>query len=214
MFSVVSVCLFTWVRWGPSVYSTVPPLVQGPGPASPHCCCRVTNTIQAFLLKDPPPHLYWHLVSEVGKVGKWEIHFSWNAFLFFQFRFFHQFNLMYFSDYVLVLVTLFTVIPCFSDLFSVVLFQNLVLFQKVMVFYMTFFVIRILWFLVVIIGVMLFAYQVTDRVIIYYQHNTNVDVEVKYAPSVEFPSVTICNQNQFRYVFNLKFNLEQWIYLN
>ena len=63
-------------------------------------------------------------MSEVGKVGKWEIHFSWNAFLFFQFKFFHQFNLMYFSDYVLVLVTLFTVIPCFSDLFSVVFFSE------------------------------------------------------------------------------------------
>ena len=57
---------------------------------------------------------------------------------------------------------------------------------------------RILWFFVVIVGVMLFAYQVTDRIMVYYQRNTNVDVEVKYVPSVEFPSVTICNQNQFR----------------
>ena len=96
----------------------------------------------------------------------------------------------------------------FRSVFSVFV-QNLVLFQKVMVFYMAYFVIRILWFLVVIIGVMLFAYQVTDRVIIYYQHNTNVDVEVKYVSSVEFPSVTICKQNQFRYVFYLKFNFKQ-----
>ena len=88
-------------------------------------------------------------------------------------------------------------------------FQNLVLFQKVMFFYMAYFVIRILWFLVVITGVMLFTYQVTDRVIVYYQRNTNVDVVVKYFPSVEFPSVTICNQNKFRYVFYLKFNFKQ-----
>ena len=57
---------------------------------------------------------------------------------------------------------------------------------------------RILWFFVVVIGLTLFVYQVTDRIIVYYQRNTNVDVAVKYVPSVEFPSVTICNQNQFR----------------
>ena len=50
----------------------------------------------------------------------------------------------------------------------------------------------------VVIGVTLFVYQVTDRIIVYYQRNTNVDVAVKYVPSAEFPSVTICNQNQFR----------------
>ena len=49
------------------------------------------------------------------------------------------------------------------------------------------------------IGVTLFVYQVTDRIIVYYQGNTNVDVAVKYVSSVEFPTVTICNQNQFRY---------------
>ena len=53
-------------------------------------------------------------------------------------------------------------------------------------------------FFVVVIGVTLFVYQVTDRTIVYYQRNTNVDVAVKYVPSVEFPNVTICNQNQFR----------------
>ena len=85
------------------------------------------------------------------------------------------------------------------------------MFQKVTFFYMAHFVIRILWFFVVVIGVTLFVYQVTDRIIVYYQRNTNVDVEVKYVSSVEFPSVTICNQNQFRYVFYLKFNFKQWI---
>ena len=57
-----------------------------------------------------------------------------------------------------------------------------------------------MWFIIVVIGVTLFIYQVTDRVIVYYQRNTNVDVAVKYVQSVEFPSVTICNQNQFRSV--------------
>ena len=81
-----------------------------------------------------------------------------------------------------------------------------VLFQK-LVSDMVYFIIRILWFFVVIIGVTLFGYQVTDRIIVYYQRNTNVDVEVKYVSSVEFPSVTICNQNQFRSVLNIQFHL-------
>ena len=63
--------------------------------------------------------------------------------------------------------------------------------------------------MVVIIGVTLFAYQVTDRIIVYCQRNTNVDVAVKYVPSVEFPSVTICNQNQFRYLFHIQVQLSQ-----
>ena len=74
---------------------------------------------------------------------------------------------------------------------------------------MAYFVIRILWFFAIVIGVLLFAYQVTDRIIVYYQRNTNVDVAVKYVPSVNFPSVTICNQNQFRYLPYFKFNIKQ-----
>ena len=72
---------------------------------------------------------------------------------------------------------------------------------------------RILWFFVVIIGVTLFVYQVTDRVIVYYQRNTNVDVAIKYVPSVEFPSVTICNQNQFRYKFFPNLQILVFLYL-
>ena len=56
---------------------------------------------------------------------------------------------------------------------------------------------------------MVFGGYYWSNVILYYQRNTNVDVEVKYVLSVEFPSVTICNQNQFRYVFYLKFNFKQ-----
>ena len=69
------------------------------------------------------------------------------------------------------------------------------------------FIFRILRFFVVVIGVLLFAHQITDRTIVYYQRNTNVDVAVKYVPSVEFPSVTICNQNQFRYKFFSDFSI-------
>ena len=37
------------------------------------------------------------------------------------------------------------------------------------------FIFRILWFFIVVIGVTLFIYQVTDRTIVYYQRNTNVE---------------------------------------
>ena len=80
--------------------------------------------------------------------------------------------------------------------------------QESYCFNMVYFILRILWFFIVVIGVTLFVYQVTDRIIVYYQRNTNVDVAVKYVSSVEFPSVTVCNQNQFRYLF-----LIEWIYL-
>ena len=42
---------------------------------------------------------------------------------------------------------------------------------------------RILWFFVIVIGVTLFTYQVTDRIIVYYRRKTNVDVAVKYVQS-------------------------------
>ena len=76
-------------------------------------------------------------------------------------------------------------------------------------FDITYNIFRILWFFVILIGVTLFIYQVTDRIIVYYQRNTNVDVAVKYVPSVEFPSVTICNQNQFRYRILLCLNCDK-----
>ena len=53
---------------------------------------------------------------------------------------------------------------------------------------------------VVIIAVLLFVGQVSQRIAVYFQYKTNVAVEVKYPKSITFPSVTICNQNSFRYL--------------
>ena len=52
---------------------------------------------------------------------------------------------------------------------------------------------------VVIIAVLLFVGQVSQRIAVYFQYKTNVAVEEKYPKSITFPSVTICNQNSFRY---------------
>lgn len=40
--------------------------------------------------------------------------------------------------------------------------------------------------------------QVIDRARVYFQYDTNTNVEVVYVDKVEFPSITICNQNNYR----------------
>ena len=60
---------------------------------------------------------------------------------------------------------------------------------------------RFLWFLVVMVAVLLFVGQVGMRVAVYFQYKSNVAVKVNYVDQIEFPSVTICNQNNYRYGF-------------
>ncbi len=62
------------------------------------------------------------------------------------------------------------------------------------------YVFRILWFLIVGVASGLWIYQVGERTAVYLQHKSNVDVKVVYPESgaVQFPSVTICNQNNYR----------------
>ena len=47
---------------------------------------------------------------------------------------------------------------------------------------------------------MIFIGQVGNRVAVFFQYKTNVAVKVKYLKEIDFPSVTICNQNNFRFV--------------
>ena len=49
-----------------------------------------------------------------------------------------------------------------------------------------------------VVAVTLFVAQVGQRMAVYFQYKTNVDVEVKYVETVDFPSVTVCNQNNYR----------------
>ena len=62
-----------------------------------------------------------------------------------------------------------------------------------------FFIFRFMWMGVVVIAVLIFVSQVSQRKAVYFQYITNVAVEVKHPESVTFPSVTICNYNIFRY---------------
>ena len=60
------------------------------------------------------------------------------------------------------------------------------------------FVHRILWFSAFAAAIILFVGQVGSRVAVFFEHKTNVAVKVKYVKQIEFPSVTICNQNSYR----------------
>ncbi len=52
--------------------------------------------------------------------------------------------------------------------------------------------------MIVAVSVSLFVAQVGQRVAVYFQYKTNVDVQVKYVDVIDFPAVTVCNQNNFR----------------
>ena len=57
---------------------------------------------------------------------------------------------------------------------------------------------RFLWFIAFAAAIILFAGQVGNRVAVFFEYKTNVAVTVKYVKQIEFPSVTICNQNNCR----------------
>ena len=59
---------------------------------------------------------------------------------------------------------------------------------------------RFLWLGVVATAIFLFVAQVGTRVAVFFEYNTIVAVKVKYVKEIEFPSVTICNQNNYRLV--------------
>ena len=60
---------------------------------------------------------------------------------------------------------------------------------------------RVIWALLVIGTFSIFTSFVVGRYLYMIQNPKTVDVEVIYVDSVRFPTVTICNQNLFRYVY-------------
>ena len=56
-----------------------------------------------------------------------------------------------------------------------------------------------MWVTCVLGSALFFIIQVALRVTVYFEYNTNVDVEKVYTTKVLFPAVTICNQNNFRW---------------
>ena len=58
---------------------------------------------------------------------------------------------------------------------------------------------RIMWLTLVLGVTALFVYYFTERFTYFLKFPRQVDVEVIFNDTIEFPAVTICNQNRFRY---------------
>lgn len=57
---------------------------------------------------------------------------------------------------------------------------------------------RVLWGIIVLIAIALFLFQVITRTIDFAYKETTVDVEVIYTGKLNYPTVTVCNQNKFK----------------
>ncbi|KAJ8297666.1 hypothetical protein KUTeg_024197 [Tegillarca granosa] len=76
---------------------------------------------------------------------------------------------------------------------------------------------RLTWLLLFCASATLLVYQITDRIIHYYSWPVTVNVKVNYNTSVQFPAVTICNQNAFKATLAAERNwyrLLEYIYTN
>ena len=58
--------------------------------------------------------------------------------------------------------------------------------------------VRLLWMSCVTLALALFSLQVASRIRVYINYETNVDVSVQYTSVMDFPAVTLCNQNTYR----------------
>ncbi len=57
---------------------------------------------------------------------------------------------------------------------------------------------RLLWFLLILACFGGLVFQIVDRVTYYFGWPVTVNVGVNYNKTLEFPVVTICNQNAFK----------------
>ena len=58
---------------------------------------------------------------------------------------------------------------------------------------------RLFWSLAVLGATAILIYVIVTNIIRLRSHEKTVNVEVTYPDELDFPTVTICNQNQFRY---------------
>ena len=57
---------------------------------------------------------------------------------------------------------------------------------------------RVFWIVTVLASMVTCLLIVALRTHVYLQHDTNIDIELKFVNQVPFPAVTICNQNAYR----------------
>ena len=57
---------------------------------------------------------------------------------------------------------------------------------------------RVIWVLIVCAGVITFGVQIAHNVATFLEYHVTVNVKINYNTSLEFPAVSLCNQNDFR----------------
>lgn len=59
---------------------------------------------------------------------------------------------------------------------------------------------RFLWILMILAALIIFLYYLSDRLIQYFKYEKVISVEESYVDQMEYPAITLCNQNTFKYV--------------
>ena len=59
---------------------------------------------------------------------------------------------------------------------------------------------RVLWLLLLLLGLGFFVYQMYKAISYYRSWPVSVNIDIKYNDTIQFPAVTLCNQNAFRSV--------------
>ena len=75
----------------------------------------------------------------------------------------------------------------------------------VFIYHYNIYIFRVLWCAAVISAIIFFTYQLGNRLHVYFEYQSTVSVEMKFTDSMEFPAVTLCNQNSFRYITTSSF---------
>ena len=67
------------------------------------------------------------------------------------------------------------------------------------IFTKTFYIRRFIWFVITIIMAAMFLKELTDSVKLFFQHPFSTTSTVEYVGRLNFPAISICNLNDFRY---------------
>ena len=52
----------------------------------------------------------------------------------------------------------------------------------------------------ILAALIIFLYYLSDRLIQYFKYEKVISVEESYVDQMEYPAITLCNQNIFKYV--------------
>ena len=57
--------------------------------------------------------------------------------------------------------------------------------------------VKVIWTLLVLFGMGLAVYQISDRIGYYLHYPTTSDLNIEHNDEIRFPQLTICNENMF-----------------